>query len=341
MKIKSQADEKTKIGIVKLYRNGTSVEELVASFGYSKKTIYNWINCFNSTKKIKRANLGNVGRPSKIDDTNVDKILKIIKMPASEFGFENDLWNTSRVKTICKKKLKIEISRMSIWRLLDKNEQSFKKVQKQYYEACELTQSKWVKSTLPKIKKVLKTKNAILYFEDESCIQLSPVMGKSWGPRSEKIIHKVTGNKGSISAISAISNDGRLFFEVFDKGKRFNAEDIINFLQKLLSNHARRHLVVVMDQAPCHTAKKVKTFCEGHKRIDIFYLPPRSPRFNPDEKVWAVLKSGLKSHQETNIAGLKKITNKKLTNLAKNSKKVKAVFKLCDMHHLYMKKKCK
>lgn len=163
---------------------------------------------------------------------------------------------------------------MAVWRVLVKFDQSFKKVQKQYYETDVKLQEEWKKKTLPKIKRTVKKYRAILYFEDESNIALSPVMGKSWGPIGQKIVHKVTGNRGSVSAISAISVDGRLIFNLFDKGKRFNSQDIINFLEQMLNHHKRRHLVVVMDQASCHKSKKTKEYVESQKRLHVFISHP-------------------------------------------------------------------
>jgi len=226
---------------------------------------------------------------------------------------------------------------MAVWRVLVKFDQSFKKVQKQYYETDVKLQEEWKKKTLPKIKRTVKKYRAILYFEDESNIALSPVMGKSWGPIGQKIVHKVTGNRGSVSAISAISVDGRLIFNLFDKGKRFNSQDIINFLEQMLNHHKRRHLVVVMDQASCHKSKKTKEYVESQKRLHVFYLPPRSPELNPDEQVWAHLKNhDLKSHQETNERGLKRLVRRKLNGLARDEKKLRGIFKRCDNSSIFL-----
>ena len=107
-------------------------------------------------------------------------------------------------------------------------------VQKTYKEADENKQSDWMKKTVVDIKKTVKKHNAILYFEDESNVSLSPVMGTSWSPKREKISLKVTGKRGSVAAVSAISNDGRLLFSLHDSGKRFNSDDITDFLDMRL-----------------------------------------------------------------------------------------------------------
>jgi len=322
--------------IAELYLKGKSASELSSDFSCGKTSIYRWAKDYKNNKEIIRSKEPGSGRPSKINLKNGKKILKIVSMPASNYGFETDLWNTSRLKIICQKKLKIKMSHMAIWRFLVKYEHSFKKVQKQYYETNLREQEDWKNGTLKEIKKTIKKHNAILYFEDESNISLTPVMGKSWGPIGKKIVHNVTGNRGSLSAISAISNDGRLVFNVFDGDKRFNSDDIIKFLNDMLKTQPRRHLVVVMDRATCHLSKKTQAFVQSQKRLHVFYLPARSPQLNPDEQVWAHLKNHeLKSHQKTNLQDLKKLTKKKMNALSKNKRKVVGIFKRCDNADLY------
>ncbi|OGT94073.1 MAG: hypothetical protein A2298_02585 [Gammaproteobacteria bacterium RIFOXYB2_FULL_38_6] len=337
MKTKKHTTPEQKLKIVNAFLKGGPVGYLAEVFEVTSRSIYYWVEKYKSKNTLDSDEEETRGRPPKITATNGKKLLKIIKRPASDFGFETDLWNTSRLKIICKRELNIKTSKMAIWRFLKKFTQSFKKVQKQYYETDIDAQKEWKKKVVTKIKMIIKKHRAILYFTDESNIQLSPVMGKSWGPIGEKIVHKVTGNRGSISAISAISNDGRLLFNLFDGGKRFKSADIINFLGQMLAHHKKRHLVVVLDRAPCHRSKMVQEFIKSQSRLHVFYLPARSPELNPDEQVWAHLKNHeIKSHQETNLKGLKRLTRKKLNRLAKDSEKIHGIFKRCNNAYLYL-----
>jgi len=265
---------KEKRKIVSAYESGISAATIAAAHGCGRSSVYKWIADFRSEKGFDRKRKPGSGRPSKLEPKYEKRLLKYLQKPASKFGFETDLWNTSRIRIVCRKKLKVNLSRMAVWRFLTRFDQSFKKVQKQYYETDVDAQSNWVRTELRQIKRCVKKHRAILYFEDESSIQLSPVMGKSWGPVGEKITHKATGNRGSIAAISAITSEGRLIFNLFDGGKRFNSDDIIAFLKMMLTHHPRRHLAVVMDQAPCHKSKKVKSFVQSQRRLHVFYLPP-------------------------------------------------------------------
>lgn len=336
-KMRISVEDKKKI--VKSFKLGTNINDIVKVWNIDKSSVYKWVKKVERGETLERKKSPGSGRLSSINEKNQKRILRILKKPASKFGFETDLWTTARIQSVCKKELNLKVSRMCIWRFLINFRQSFKKVQKQYYETDFKEQEKWKRSTKRKIMNAVKKYKAILYFEDEANVSLTPVMGKSWGAVGEKVVHKVTGNKGSVSAISAINKDGRLVFNVYDGGKRFNSDDIIKFLKRMLKHHKRRHLVIVMDRATCHTSKKTKEFIKSQKRLHVFYLPPRSPELNPDEQVWAHLKNHeLKSHQETTTKGLKKLTSKKLKSLSRNKSKVRGIFKRCDNYNLYLLK---
>ena len=69
----------------------------------------------------------------------------------------------------------------------------------------------------------------------------------------------------------------------------------------------------------------------------MFYLPPRSPEFNPDEKVWNYLKNEeLKSHQAKNKMELKKLTKNKLMSMSKKPRLLIGLFKRCDVADLFL-----
>ncbi len=306
-----------------------SVSSVSKAFGVSRSSVYRWIERQEDSGSLERLPVS--GRPPILDNETGERLIQIIYQPASEFGFESNFWTTQRIVQVARKHLKIKISRMAVHRVLVKFEQFYKRPESRYYEANSEVQKAWRRNTVPAIKRIITRYNAILYFEDESCIQLSPVVAKTWGPIGEKIIQKRTGNRGSVSAISAISNSGRLLFNVYQGGKRFKSADIIKFLSEMLKHHPRRHLVVVMDQAPCHRSKQVKAFVSAQKRLQVFYLPPRSPEYNPDEKVWNHLKNQeMKSHNARNLKDLRKLAKRKLASMARDKSKVLGIYRMSE-----------
>lgn len=330
-------DAQTKQKISKAYHAGTSITQLVSIFGYHRNSIRRWIKNSKKDPEFKKPRKSGSGRHSNFSGSSGKKLLRIIAKPASQFGFETDLWSIGRMQKVSRERLKIPTSKMSIFRLLKKHEQSYKTPERRYYEASAEKQSEWVKKVLPRIIEVQKKTKAMMYFEDESCIQLSPVLGKTWGPMGKRLVQRVSAKRGSVSAISAVSGNGNLFFNIHDSSKRFSAQDIIVFLKNLMREHKRRHLIVIMDQAPCHTAQKVQEFILTQKKLDVFYLPPRSPEFNPAEKVWHHLKHHeLKSHKARSIEELKILARKKMDKIAKNKDKVARIFSRCEKSGLYL-----
>jgi transposase len=162
---------------------------------------------------------------------------------------------------------------------------------------------------------------------------LASVVGKTWGPVGQKTIIKTTGNRGGVSAISAITKSGGLIFNLYDD--KITSEEIIEFLHQMLNHHPRRHLVVVMDQARPHVSKMTKSFIDSKTRLHVYYLPPRSPEYNPDEKVWNHLKNeDLKSHQAKNVKELKKLTRSKLAKLSNSPSMLRGIFNRCEIAKL-------
>jgi hypothetical protein len=100
----------------------------------------------------------------------------------------------------------------------------------------------------------------ILYFQDEANVSLTAFLGKTWGLRGRTPRVSVTGNRAGVAAMSAISKRGRLLFRLYDT--RIRSPEVISFLDQMLAHHKRRHVVVVMDQAPPHTSQQTKRFVQ-------------------------------------------------------------------------------
>jgi len=322
----SYATFEDKVRAVKNYLSGESAITIGKHMGRHRVTIHKWVDLYKKHRSFEvLREKPRSGRPPKVSTKFIKKIERDLERPASQFGFETDLWTCSRVHSLLSKKYKIKISRGHIWTILKKSGFSYQKPERRYYESDPQAQEDWIKKELPKVKRVTRKHKAILYFEDEASISLTPVLSKTWSKKGKTPVVKSTGRRGSIAAMSAISKTGHLLFKLM-RG-RIKSDDVVNFLKDMLAHHKNRHLVVVMDRAPVHTSKKVKQFITSQKRLHVFYLPPRSPELNPDEKVWNHLKNHeLKGHQETNLNDLEKLSKKKLKAMSRNKKKVKGIF---------------
>ena len=271
------------------------------------------------------ATIQRTGRPITLPDSVIKEFRTDVLKPATKFGFETDFWTAKRLQIHLKKKFKVKVTRRTVCRWLRKCGLSYHKPERRYYEASQSAQKKWIEVDLPKILKFTRKVKGILYFEDEASIQLAPVVGKTWGPIGKTLVRTVTGNKASVAAMSAITQRGDLVFSLLQK--KIKSAEVIQFLSEMLKHHPRRHIVVVMDRATPHKSNLTKAFISKQKRLHVFYLPARSPKLNPDEKVWSHLKhQELRDHQATTKRSLVRVTRKKLRSMSKNKRLVRGIF---------------
>jgi transposase len=229
------------------------------------------------------------------------------------------------VRSLLRGQKGICVHQVTVWRYLRRCGLTWQKPERRYIEQNQELVTRWLEEEWPEIEQWVKKKRAILYFEDESGISLAPVTGKTWSPKGKTPIVRVTGKRGGVLAMSAISPSGRLRFRL--EKRRINAGIMIAFLEQILQSHKRRNVAVVMDQAPCHKAKKVREYAEANRRLKLFYIPPYSPELNTDEKVWKHLKHvKLKNRSAANKSDLSRMVLCALRSMQKRPDLLKSFF---------------
>ena len=118
-------------------------------------------------------------------------------------------------------------------------------------------------------------------FIDEAGFYLLPAAVRTYAPRGQTPILRVPLTWDHLSAISAITPDGRLLMMI--QKEAFNGTTIVRFLKHLL-----RH----MHGLPAHHGQAVKNFLRqgAAQRIHLERLPGYAPDLNPDEGIWDYLK---------------------------------------------------
>jgi transposase len=302
--------------------------DVADAFGVDRTTLYRWLQKHDTNGNDGLQRRSGSGRPRLLSDWDDDDLCQIVMLPASDFGYENDLWTVGRVQAVIEDFCESKVSKHTVWRRLRDAGLTYQKPERQYFEADEKARQKWLRTVVPQIRKTVREFRAILYFQDESNVSLTAFLGKTWGLCGQTPRVPVTGKRGGVSAMSALSGQGRLLFRLFDK--RSCSPEVIYFLDQMLQFHKRRHLVVVMDQAPPHTSHMTMDYIESQPRLHVFHLPKYSPDWNPDEKVWNHLKHHeLKAHKAKTKEELKALTKKKLKIMSKNPRLLRGLFFRC------------
>lgn len=316
-KISREILEAYRLRAVKLRKKGYSVKEIANIFGINYFSVSHWF-CRKKKyglKSLKRRFAR--GAERKLQKEILFWLKKTLKDPATKWGFSVPLWNSKMLVGLLNQQKMIKLDRTTIWRYLCRMGLSYQKPEKRYKEQDKREVRKWIEEEWPKVQEWVKKNKATLYFEDESGISLSPIIGKTWAPRGKTPIMRVSGARGGVLAMSAISPTGSIRFRLEDR--KVNAEVMLEFLKQIGQTHINKKVAVVMDRAPSHTAKKIGDFINSQEQLKVFYIPPYSPELNPDEKVWRHLKSvSLKNRIAQNKSSLSRMVIGALRQMQKS-----------------------
>lgn len=322
-----------RVRAVQAVRKGMPVSQTAITFGVDRTTLHRWLARHDRDGETGLQRRPVSGRPRKLSALTAKRLKQIVLSPATKFGFETDLWTVGRLHAVLVGRLHVDVSEDTVWRRLREAGLTWQTPERQYFEADPETRRRWQEETIPKIRETLEKTRGILYCEDEASVCLTPLLGRTWAERGKPRKVPVTGARASIAAMSAISPRGRLVFRLHNK--RITSVEVIDFLKQLLRQHPGRHIVVVMDQAKPHTSKMTKAFIESKERLHVFYLPPYSPDWNPDEKVWNHLKNHeLKAHRATNKQELYVLTEEKLENMSEDRDLLQGLYFRCCVAEL-------
>ena len=96
-----------------------------------------------------------------------------------------------------------------------------------------------------------------------------------------------------VNMISAVSSQGKVRFMVYQD--TMNQQRLIRFMERLI--HASEQKVfLILDNLKVHHGKLASVWLEEHKeKIEVFFLPPYAPEYNPDEYLNHALKISVHS----------------------------------------------
>ncbi len=204
----------------------------------------------------------------------VDRTPDQLKLPFA-------LWTRDAVKLLIRHQLGIEMPIRTVGEYLKRWGFTPQKPVKRAYEQSSQAVQKWLKTEYPFIAARAKEEKAEIHWGDETAIQTGANLVRGFAPKGEKPVVRLVVKKSHVSMISAITNQGKVRFMMYQKA--MNSKLLIKFMSRLAKD-AGRKVFLILDNLPVHHGKNVKQWLEEHKeQIEVFYLPSYSPELNPDE----------------------------------------------------------
>ena len=276
---------------VQLLKEGNEAALVARMFDVSRAIVFRWQQKYDGGGPAALETKKAPGPASRLSPTQVSQLYAIITgCDPRQLQFDFGLWTRKIIRDLIRRQFGIKFSEVQVGRLLKKMGLSAQRPLYRAYQQDPERVAEWKKVVYPKIRRLAAEEGASIFFEDEASVRTDHHAGTTWGPVGQTPVVVKTGERKSVSMVSAISPRGELRFRVQED--RMNAARFIDFLKALLDSVPGK-IFLIVDGHPVHKAKKVREFAENKTdgRLKIFFLPSYSPDLNPDEWVWNNVKN--------------------------------------------------
>ena len=195
--------------------------------------------------------------------------------------FKECMWTRNNIRELIKEKYGIEIKLSTLGYYLARWGFSVQRPVKRAYKQDAKKIDAWLNSEFPGITARAEKEDAEIFFGDETNIQNTANYARGYAPKGHTPVVQVEAQKLKIEMLSAISKRGKLHFLLYKDS--MNTDKLIDFMTRLIAD-SKKKVFLILDNLRVHHAKAVTAWLEKHKaQIELFYLPPYSPEYNPDE----------------------------------------------------------
>ncbi|MCC7059171.1 MAG: IS630 family transposase [Burkholderiaceae bacterium] len=301
---------------VKRVEAGESPEVVAAGLGINRRTIYRWLQAYHYGGEDALAAKPIPGAPPKLDARQMARLARMIheKTPL-QFKFEFALWTLAIIRELIKRTFDVRLSEVSVGRLMRRLGFTPQRPLYRAWQQDPTLVEHWREHEYPGIAARARREGAVIFFAGESGIRSDHHAGTTWAPVGQTPVVKATGARYGLNMLSAVSAQGHFRFMTVEG--RVNANVFRNFLQRLITGMQRR-IFLVVDGHPAHKAKLVRDFVQANvDRLELFFLPPYSPELNPDELVWAHVKTRVAKATTQTKDELKRMVDQTLRRLQK------------------------
>lgn len=315
--------------IVRLYKSGKTGKEIANLLDVSEGHVSGVCKSYNDggIAAIKPKKRGRKeGTKRKLTPMQEKEIREIIvdKNP-DQMRLKGCMWTRKNISELIMHKYKITMPQSTLGYYLERWGFSVQRPIKRAYKQDEAKVKEWVESEFPGINERAKTENADIYFGDEVGVQNTANYLKGYAPIGQTPVVKVDSQKFKINMVSAVSCRGKLRFLIYKDN--MNADKLIDFMRRLVKDSGKK-VFLILDNLRVHHSKKVQKWLEKHRNeIELFFLPPYAPEYNPDELLNSDLKRGIGNRpMPKSVAELEHNIRSHLKSVQLRPDKIKAFF---------------
>ena len=281
--------------IIRLLKDGKSGREIAKLLDVSEGHVSNTKKAYEKYGivgiKIK-ARGRRVGGHRKLSSEQEHKIREIIidKNP-EQLKIPGCMWTRNNIRELIRQFYGIILPLSTLGYYLSRWGFSVQRPSKRSYKQDGKKIANWLEVEFLGISERSRKENAEIFFGDETGVQNTANYTRGYAPIGKTPVVRMESKKMKINMLSAISNRGKLRFVLYKDN--MNSDKLIDFMRRLIKESSRK-VFLVLDNLRVHHSRKVRAWLEKHKdKIEVFYLPPYSPEYNPAEFLNSDLKRNI------------------------------------------------
>lgn len=315
---------------LKLRKNNKSVQEISELTGLSDQTVRNLFRQYDKgglsaiKPKIRGRRKGEKRHLTPQQEKEIFSML-VDKVP-EQMKIKGCLWTRDNVRELIHQKYGIAMPIRTVGEYLKRWGLTVQRPAKREMEQKPEQVKAWLEEQYPSIHNKAKAENAVIFWGDETAVQNTANYARGYSPKGKTPILEVKAKKMHINMISAINNQGKLHFLLYSDA--INSERLITFMEAIIKSSDGRKVFLILDNLKVHHSKVVSEWVKERKdKIELFFLPPYSPEYNPDEYLNNDLKRNLGTQSMVkSVDELEANTSEFMEKLSGNADHVKSYF---------------
>jgi len=277
--------------IVRMSSQGKKPVEIAAILDVSRRHVESTIKTYREKgiTGIKPKKRGRKKGEKRVLTPEQEKEIRntIIDKTPEQLRLKGCMWTRKNIAEHIEQKYRIKMPLSTLGYYLERWGFSVQRPEKRAYKQNSEQVGHWLNESYPTIKERAVSENAEIYWGDETGVQNTADYLRGYSPIGQTPIVRVEAQKFKANMLSAISNRGKLRFVIYEK---MSPDVLIDFMRRLITD-TKRKVFLILDNLRTHHAKKVSQWVEKHKHeIEVFFLPPYTPEYNPDEYLNSDLK---------------------------------------------------
>lgn len=278
--------------IIRLLKKGHTPKEIVQMLDVSRSLVYATKKTYNEEgiEGIKPKTRGRRTGDKRTLTPEQERVIMqtIIDKNPDQVKLKCCMWTRKAIQEYIRREYGIDMPLSTLGYYLERWGFSVQRPTKRANKQDEDRVQVWMKEEYPAIVAKAKDEQAEIYWGDETAIQNTANYIKGYAPIGQTPVLRVEAKQLKLNMLSAISNKGKLRFTITKES--VNADILIDFMGRLAKD-AGHKVLLILDNLRVHHSKKVTVWLKEHKeKVEIFYLPPYAPEYNPDEYLNSDLK---------------------------------------------------